>query len=384
MASRQRGDRIALEQALGRDPGLLGDELDHRAPRPGWCELDRLAAVLDRRPARHVARQAGEHLLGEDHEVLVRRIGLIELEHGELGVVARRETLVAEDARELEDPLEPSDDEPLQVQLGRDAQVEVDAEGVVVRGEGAGHGPPGDGLHHRRLHLDVAARVEEAADLRDHRAAGDERAAHLGVGHEVEVALAIARLHVGEAVPLLGRRQQCLRQERQLSRLHRQLALSRPHDPARHPDVIAEVDEVLEHRVCPLAEVVLAEIDLQAALAVGERGEGDLALRPFQHDPTRDLHGHGQGLQLLQRLLPVGGDDLAEAVGTVEPVRVGIDAALAQRVRLGETRGRLLRPALHRRLGRFGLAHAALIPGPDPATAAPPHAPCGEPRPARR
>jgi hypothetical protein len=60
---------------------------------------------------------------------------LVELQHRELGIVGPVHALVAEVARELVDPFQATDDEPLEVQLVRDAQVEVDAEGVVLRDE---------------------------------------------------------------------------------------------------------------------------------------------------------------------------------------------------------------------------------------------------------
>jgi hypothetical protein len=83
---------------------------------------------------------AGHQILHQDHEVAIVGVGLVELEHGELGVVTRREALVAKDASDLEHLLEAADDETLQVELGRDAQEEVGIEGVVVGHEGLGRG----------------------------------------------------------------------------------------------------------------------------------------------------------------------------------------------------------------------------------------------------
>jgi hypothetical protein len=82
---------------------------------------------------------------------------LVELHHRELGVVARRDALVAEDAPDLEHPLHPADDQPLEVQLERDAQVQLHVERVVVGGERAGVGAAGLGVQHRGLDLDEAA-----------------------------------------------------------------------------------------------------------------------------------------------------------------------------------------------------------------------------------
>src|SRR6185312_15688289 len=105
-----------------------------------------------------------DELFGEVHQVVVVSVGLVELEHGELGVVPGADAYVAEVAVDLVDAVEAADDEALQVKLRRDAEEEVDVEFVVVRGEGARGGPASDGLHHRRLDFEVAACVEEGAN----------------------------------------------------------------------------------------------------------------------------------------------------------------------------------------------------------------------------
>ena len=92
---------------------------------------------------------------------------LVRLEHRELGVVARRHALVAERAVDLVDALEAADEQPLEVQLGRDAQVQLHVERVVVRHERPRGRAAGDRLQHRRLDLEEAARLHEAADRRD-------------------------------------------------------------------------------------------------------------------------------------------------------------------------------------------------------------------------
>jgi len=55
------------------------------------------------------------------------------------------DAFVAEDATQLVNPVQPADDEPLEVKLKGDAQVEVLVEGLVVGGEGAGKGTSGAG-----------------------------------------------------------------------------------------------------------------------------------------------------------------------------------------------------------------------------------------------
>ena len=107
-----------------------------------------MAAVVDDQVvAERGARGRDDHALGQVHHVVVVGEGLVGLQHRELGVVPGVDALVAEHPPDLEHPLHPADDEPLEVQLQRDPQVQVDVEGVVV----------GDERPRRRPALDASA-----------------------------------------------------------------------------------------------------------------------------------------------------------------------------------------------------------------------------------
>ena len=97
------------------------------------------------------------------HQVKVVGVGLVELEHGELGVVLGADAFVAEVAVDLVDAIESADYEALQVKLWRDAQEEIHVERVVMGAEGARCGASGERLHHRRFDFEVIAGVEESA-----------------------------------------------------------------------------------------------------------------------------------------------------------------------------------------------------------------------------
>ncbi len=164
-------------------------------------------------PSRSIARRAvrrdrggRDQRLGARHRVVDVGVGLVPLEQRELGVVLERHALVAEVLADLVDALEPADDQALEVELGRDAQVEVAVELVVVRRERPRVGAAVERLQRRRLDLDEAGAVELAAQGRDRARAQLELGAHLGVDQQVEVALAVARLDIGEPVVLVGQR----------------------------------------------------------------------------------------------------------------------------------------------------------------------------------
>ena len=150
----------------------MHDQVLDRHAAERRAEVVGLALVLDACACRStVSREALEHALDQVHEVAVVGVRLVQLQHRELGVVPRRQPFVAEVAVDLVDALEAADDEPLQVQLGRDAQVHVDVERVVVRDERLRDGAARDHLQHRRLDFEEVERVEEAAQvLHDARA----------------------------------------------------------------------------------------------------------------------------------------------------------------------------------------------------------------------
>ena len=117
-------------------------------------------------PRRSPPAHAADDVLGQVHHRVVVAVRLVDLHHREFGVVARADALVAEVAVDLEHPLHAADEQPLEVEFRRDAQVEVHVERVVVRDERPGRGAAGDRLHHRRLDLEESALVEEPADAR--------------------------------------------------------------------------------------------------------------------------------------------------------------------------------------------------------------------------
>ena len=109
--------------------------------------------------------------LVELHHVVDVPIRRVELEHRELGIVRRIDAFVAKDASDLVDAFHAADDQPLEVELGRDAQLHELVERVAMRHERARGGAAGDVQQRRRFDLVEAATVDEAAHLGDEAAA---------------------------------------------------------------------------------------------------------------------------------------------------------------------------------------------------------------------
>src|SRR4051794_4825624 len=331
-------ERLERAVRVDVDARPLRDRASERLPRPR-----RLETVLAQ-PARDEVHE----LLGVARDVLVVRVGLVPLEHRELGVVLERQPLVAEVLADLVHALQAADDQPLEVELDRDAEVEVALQRVVVRREGPRDAAAVDRLEHGRLDLDEAARVEERAYRRDHLRARHEELARLLVGDQVELAVAEARLDIREPVVLLGRRAQRLGQQRVALELERQLAAAAPEDGAVGAEEVAEIegDQALQRR---LPQHVDAPVQLQPARAVDEVEDPRPPLPAPRREAARHAHAVARllarGQRLIRRL------DVGDRTHAGEGVRERLDALLAQRLELA--------PPDREQLRRLLLAHYA-------------------------
>ena len=183
------------------------------------------------------------------------------------------------------------------MQLRLDAQIHVDIQRVVVGDEGAGRRADLQRAQHGGIDLEVAVVVHELADGLDDLRALDKGIAHLGVDDHIEIALAIAGVHVLEAVELLRQGMQALGEQRDLLRVDADLARLGAENDALDANDVAEV-EVLELFVGFLADIVAADVDLDLAVAVQHVGEAGLAHHAARHHAAGD--GNGLAVQRLK------------------------------------------------------------------------------------
>src|SRR5919197_2396553 len=99
---------------------------------PRCLEVVLVSPVRQRRRAGRLASDRFDQSLDPLHLVAIIRVGLVPLDHRELGNMLVGEALVAEVLAELVDLLEPADDQTLEVELGGDPEVVVGIERVVV------------------------------------------------------------------------------------------------------------------------------------------------------------------------------------------------------------------------------------------------------------
>ena len=211
--------------------------------------------------------------------------------------MAHVDALIAENAPDFVDALQAADNEPFEIQLRRNTQVELHVERVVIRHERTRRCTARNRRHHGRLHFEEASLVEVAADRLDDLRARDERVLDLWIHDEIDVALTVAHFHILQTVKLFGKRAQRLREKREIVDAHRELAAPRAKDDASDADDVTDVQE-LELLVLLLAQNVELEVDLNLARKIHEHGEARLAMAADRHQTPCDAD-----LRLALRLL---------------------------------------------------------------------------------
>mmetsp|Transcript_15308 Transcript_15308/g.51482 ORF Transcript_15308/g.51482 Transcript_15308/m.51482 type:complete len:342 (-) Transcript_15308:295-1320(-) len=202
--------RVDLQQVCGAvrvrqrrqlEAELLLQAFDHGDAGPGRLEVD-LHGLAPQRLERDLVRAVDlvnhlrDHVLRQVHEVVVVHVGHVELARRELRVVREVHPFVAELPPDFVDAVQPSNHKLFQVELRGDAHEDVHLQFVEVRHERLGDSPAGDHVHHGRLDFKKSAFVQILANRRDDARARLEDLGAAFVDHEVEVALAVARLLV--------------------------------------------------------------------------------------------------------------------------------------------------------------------------------------------
>ena len=223
---------------------------------------------------------------------MVVAVRLIGLEHRELGVVFPIDALVPEVPPELVDALQPPDEHPLEVELERDPELQIDVEGAVVGREGACVGASGDRLEDRPLELHEPSIVEHSTHRPERRGPRKDVSPGRVVGDEVKVPAPLLQVRVLEAVPFLGKRPKRLREHRPALHEDAQLARPRRAEVPVHADDVAQVD-LVELREPVLGQARLREHELEIAVAIADGHELQLAEVALEHHAP----GHDESLR---------------------------------------------------------------------------------------
>ena len=264
----QGQDLVIVFQDLRVNAADLDQSLVHGQTPPGGSKINFCALILDLHALVYLLRQPGDQLFGDVHHVVVGGIGLVEFEHSELRIVPGGQSFVAEVAVDLKDPFKAAYQQSFQVEFRGDAQVEIHAQRVMMGHERFGLGAAGDRLHHGGLHLHEATVAQEFTDQADDFHPFAEDVPAFRGDDQVNIALAIAGLDIGQAVPFLGQGTQGFGDHDQLVGHDRELIGLGLEQLAFNADNIADIP-FLEGGKLLFAHGVLFNIDLDLARVIG-------------------------------------------------------------------------------------------------------------------
>ena len=153
------------------------------------------------------------------------------------------------------------------MQLGRDAQIHIDVERVVVCDKRTRNSTARFSHENRRFHLYITDVIEIFADGFDDKRPCKERFFNFGVHNQVHIALTIPQIGILKAMKFLGQRQQRLGQQLDHGGFHRYLARVGLEHFAFNTDDIADV-KLFKCRVRFFTEHVAADIKLNLAVHI--------------------------------------------------------------------------------------------------------------------
>ena len=140
---------------------------------------------------------------------------------------------------------------------------------------------------HRGLDFHEASVIQISPDRGDNLGALHEGLAHLRVHDEINVALTVALVGVGEAVELLRERLHALCEQGKLFRVNRNLTCLGLKDLAADTDDVADV-VLLKEGICLFADRIARHINLNVAAQIANRTERRLAHDALTHHAAGD------------------------------------------------------------------------------------------------
>jgi len=254
------------------------------------AQINLLSLIGDNGRSADLESQAFKKLFRQIHKVIEIVVGPVELTGCEFRIMLRVQAFIAEAAVNLENPFKSAHQETFEIQLRSYTHVQIHIQSVVVRNEGFRRGAAGNGMHHGRFHFHEAFFLHKAAEFAHDEAALLENLSRPRIHDEVNIPLAVARLHVLEPVIFFGQGAHGTGNELQAAAGQREFACLGAEHGAREAHNVAHVEllEQLEH----FAKAVPLGIALQAACLILNMEKDDLSEgAQGNYAPGKALHG---------------------------------------------------------------------------------------------
>ena len=169
-------------------------------------QIDFFAVVADFCRTVYRAGSVADDVFRHLHHAFVVGEGFVEFDHGEFRVVAYGHAFVAEAAVDFKHAFQAADNQAFQIQLGSDAQVERNVQGIVVGNERFCRRTAWNRVHHWGFNFQIMLVDHEIAHGLDDLAAFDEGIARFFVGNQIDVALTVFGFLIAQAFVFVRQR----------------------------------------------------------------------------------------------------------------------------------------------------------------------------------
>ena len=236
--------------------------------------------------------------------------------------MASRQTFIAEIAVDLEYFLKTAHHQPLQIQLGSNAKIQLHIQRIVVRGKRFGRRAAGDGVHHWCFHFQITMAHEKFAYRLYRLAAYHKHTARLFAHDQIDMTLAILLFLICQAVEFFWQGAQCLGQQAQLAHAYRQLA---GFGLEQHTDCAQNIAQIImfERVMRSFAGIAIADVELHAPAHILQRRKTGLAHHAFQHHASGNAHLDRRGIQHLVAEIAVTGVQISRQMFTLKIIGKG-------------------------------------------------------------
>ena len=258
-----------------------------------------------------------EHLLHKSHQSFIVLIRPIEFELRELRIVIAVNAFVPEHLADLEHLLETAHEEPLEVKFGRDAQIKILAQCVVMGFKRLCSGAAGDRLEYRRFHFEKSLRAQKAAQVAYDLRARLEKPALFAVQREIKITAAHPFLRIFETVPVGWQGPERFCGDPRALRAHALLAFLGFEEHPFRRNKIPDVERCLEFR--KVGKPLLLEHELDIARSVPKIGKDDVALVAETVDAANDGDGPFEERKHAEPFLAFG-----NGMRAAHPRRIGV------------------------------------------------------------
>src|SRR5699024_9029235 len=241
--------------------------------------------ILDNHGACYVVCDMCNHFLCKVHDVMEVRIRLIQLNHCEFRIMPCGNPFIPEYPADFVDFFKSPDNQAFQMKFNCDAHEQFHVERIVMGDERARLRPAGDCMHHWRLNFEETALVQIITHLLDDQAALDECPFGIFACNQVQITFAVTLLDIFQAVIFIRQRSDRLGQCSEFLCLHGKLSRVRLEHDTFDTYNITEVG-LVPYIESLLANLVLADIDLDLSVDVLDMGKARFAFAAFGHQPS--------------------------------------------------------------------------------------------------